>query len=173
MEDETGVANVIITPQYRGSTGYGAAFWNAIDYGGKEIDDVRAAYDYIKASLPYVDPERVGIMGWSHGGFITAHNLFREGQPFKAGAPIVPVTNLIFRLGTYSPSYAQPFASRPEIHGMPFENVDEYVKRSPVFHVQNLKVPILVHVARNDCDVDFIEVHCVLLSWLKSARARP
>ena len=148
---------VIVTPQYRGSTGYGAAFWNAIDYGGKEIDDVRAAYDYITASLPYVDPARVGIMGWSHGGFITAHNLFRDPQPFKAGAPIVPVTNLIFRLGTHAPNYAQPFASRPEVHGMPFENVDEYVKRSPVFHAANLKVPILVNVATNDCDVHFIE----------------
>jgi dipeptidyl aminopeptidase/acylaminoacyl peptidase len=148
---------VIVAPQYRGSTGYGAAFWNAIDYGGKEIDDVRAAYDYIKASLPSVDPDRVGIMGWSHGGFITAHNLFRDPQPFKAGAPIVPVTNLIFRLGTHAPNYAQPFASRPEVHGMPFENVDEYVKRSPVFHAANLKVPILVNVATNDCDVHFIE----------------
>ena len=148
---------VIVTPQYRGSIGYGAAFWNAIDYGGKEIDDVRAAYDYITASLPFVDPARVGIMGWSHGGFITAHNLVRDPQPFKAGAPIVPVTNLIFRLGTHAPNYAQPFASRPEVRGMPFENVDEYVKRSPVFHAQNLKVPILVHVATNDCDVHFIE----------------
>ena len=147
----------IVTPQYRGSTGYGADFWRAIDYGGREIDDVRASYDYIKASLPYVDPDRVGIMGWSHGGFITAHNLFRDPQPFKAGAPIVPVTNLIFRLGTHSPSYAQPFASRPEVKGMPFENVEEYVRRSPVFHAANLKVPILVHVATNDCDVHFIE----------------
>jgi dipeptidyl aminopeptidase/acylaminoacyl peptidase len=148
---------VIVTPQYRGSTGYGAAFWNAIDYGGKEIDDVASAYDFIKSSLPYVDPDRVGIMGWSHGGFITAHNLFREGQPFKAGAPIVPVTNLIFRLGTHSPSYAQPFASRPEVRGMPWENLDEYVRRSPVFQAEHLKVPILVHVATNDCDVHFIE----------------
>jgi acetyl esterase/lipase len=147
----------VVAPQYRGSTGFGADFYNAIDYGGLEIDDAESAYDYIKNNLSYVDPERVGIMGWSHGGFITAHILFRDGQPFKAGAPIVPVTNLIFRLGTHSPSYAQPFASRPEIHGMPFENLDEYVKRSPVFHVDHLKVPILVNVATNDCDVNFIE----------------
>jgi len=63
---------VVITPDYRGSNGYGAAHYNAIDYGGKELDDVMAAYDYLK-TLPYVDPDRVGIMGWSHGGFITAH----------------------------------------------------------------------------------------------------
>jgi dipeptidyl aminopeptidase/acylaminoacyl peptidase len=148
---------VVVAPQYRGSTGFGADFYNAIDYGGKEIDDAESAYDYIKNNLSYVDPDRVGIIGWSHGGFITAHILFRDGQPFKAGAPIVPVTNLIFRLGTHAPNYAQPFASRPEIHGMPFENLDEYVKRSPVFHVDHLKVPILVNVSTNDCDVNFIE----------------
>jgi dipeptidyl aminopeptidase/acylaminoacyl peptidase len=148
---------VVVAPQYRGSTGYTAEWADAIDYGGKEIDDVRSAYTFIKDSLPYVDRNRVGIMGWSHGGFITAHNLFRADNPFKAGAPIVPVTNLIFRLGTHSPSYAQPFASRPEIHGMPFENMEEYIRRSPVFQAEGLKVPILVHVATNDCDVHFVE----------------
>jgi len=50
---------VVITPDYRGSNGYGAAHYNAIDYGGKELDDVMAAYDYLK-TLPYVDPDRVG-----------------------------------------------------------------------------------------------------------------
>src|SRR5258708_8190905 len=106
-------------------------------------------------------------MGWSDGGFITAHILFRDNQPFKAGAPIVPVTNLIFRLSTHSPNYTQPFASNPDIGGMPSDKtcgpshdqpcMPEYIKRSPVFHAQNLRVPILVHVATNDCDVDFVE----------------
>jgi dipeptidyl aminopeptidase/acylaminoacyl peptidase len=158
---------VIVAPQYRGSLGYTNEFADMIDYGGKEIDDAESAYTFIKSSLPYVDPERVGIMGWSHGGFITAHILFRDNQPFKAGAPIVPVTNLIFRLSTHSPDYTQPFASNPGIGGMPSDRtcglmhdstcLPEYVKRSPVFHAGNLKVPILVHVATNDCDVDFIE----------------
>ena len=158
---------VIVAPQYRGSLGYTDAFADMIDYGGKEIDDAESAYTFIKSSLPYVDPERVGIMGWSHGGFITAHILFRDNQPFKAGAPIVPVTNLFFRLSTHTPDYTQAFASNPDIGGMPSDRTcgsthdqpcqPEYVKRSPVFHAGNLKVPILVHVATNDCDVDFIE----------------
>ena len=92
---------VIITPDYRGSTGHGAAHYNAIDYGGKELDDVQSAVEFLK-TLPYVDQDRLGIMGWSHGGFITAHLLFRGETPFKLGAAIVPVTNLIFRLGTDS-----------------------------------------------------------------------
>jgi len=147
---------VVITPEYRGSTGFGEAHYMAIDYGGKEVDDALSSVDYLK-SLTYVDTERLGIMGWSHGGFITAHILFRYESPFKAGAAIVPVTNLIFRLSDHGPGYAASFAAEEGIQGLPFEKTDEYLKRSPVFHAQNLKVPILVHVATNDCDVFFRE----------------
>ena len=148
---------VIITPDYRGSTGYGEEFYKAIDYGGKEIDDVISAVDYL-ATLPYVDTTRLGIMGWSHGGFITAHTLFRgDDQPFKSGAAIVPVTNLVFRLSYKGPGYQRSYAAQEGIQGLPFENREEYIKRSPVFHAANLKVPILVHVATNDTDVDFVE----------------
>ncbi len=157
---------VVITPDYRGSTGYGDAWYKMIDYGGKEVDDVVSAVDFLK-TLPYVDMDRLGIMGWSHGGFITAHALFRDNPPFRAGAAIVPVTNLIFRLSDHGPGYARSYSPEAGIQGLPFENKcgpqqdhscqEEYIKRSPVFHVDNLKVPILVHVATNDCDVFFRE----------------
>jgi dipeptidyl aminopeptidase/acylaminoacyl peptidase len=147
---------VVITPDYRGSTGYGAAHYEAIDYGGKEVDDAISAVDYLK-TLPYVDINRLGMMGWSHGGFITAHTLFRDEQPFKAGAAIVPVTNLVFRLSYKGPGYQESFATEEGIQGLPFEKNAEYIKRSPVFQAANLKVPILVHVATNDEDVNFVE----------------
>ncbi len=147
---------VIITPDYRGSTGHGATHYNAIDYGGKEVDDVRSAMDYLR-SLPHVDADRVGVMGWSHGGFITAHLLFRSQNPFKAGAAIVPVTNLFFRLSYKGPSYQRGFSTQEGLRGLPFEKRDEYIRRSPVFHVDSLKVPMLVHVATNDEDVNYVE----------------
>jgi dipeptidyl aminopeptidase/acylaminoacyl peptidase len=147
---------VVITPDYRGSTGHGAAHYEAIDYGGKEVDDVISAVDYLK-TLPYVDMNRLGIMGWSHGGFITAHTLFREEHPFKAGAAIVPVTNLVFRLSYKGPGYQRDYAAEEGIQGLPFEKREEYIKRSPVFHAANLKVPMLVHVATNDEDVNYVE----------------
>jgi len=147
---------VIITPDYRGSTGYGQKFRDLIDYGGKEVDDVVSAVDYLK-TLPYVDPDRLGIMGWSHGGFITAHVLFREQHPFKGGAAIVPVTNLVFRLSYKGPGYQRQYATQPGLLGLPFEKRDEYIKRSPLYHVESLKVPILVHVATNDEDVNYVE----------------
>lgn len=147
---------VVITPDYRGSTGHGAAHYEAIDYGGKEVDDAISAVDFL-ATLPYVDMDRLGIMGWSHGGFITAHTLFRDEHPFKAGAAIVPVTNLVFRLSYKGPPYQRNYATEEGIGGLPFEKRAEYIRRSPVFHASNLKVPMLVHVATNDEDVNFVE----------------
>ena len=103
----------------------------------------------------------------SHGGLIAADVLFQDHNPFAAGAAMVPVTNLVFRLSDHGPDYARDFAAEEGFQGLPFENncgpshdrpcIDLYVDRSPVFHVQNLKVPMLVHVTTNDCDVFFRE----------------
>jgi dienelactone hydrolase len=147
---------VIIAPEYRGSTGYGEAHHMAIDYGGKEVDDVMSAHAYLQ-TLPYVDPDRVGMMGWSHGGYITLLSLFRDTHPFKAGAAIVPVTNLVFRLSYKGPGYQRQFSTQKEILGLPFEKRDLYIARSPLYHVDKLQVPLLVHVATNDEDVNFVE----------------
>jgi dipeptidyl aminopeptidase/acylaminoacyl peptidase len=148
---------VIIAPDYRGSTGHGEAHHRAIDYGGREVDDVASAVDVLKA-MPEVDPGRIGIMGWSHGGLITALLLFRGAStPFVAGAAMVPVTNLLFRLSYKGPSYQRSFATQSGLQGLPFENRAEYIRRSPYYHVDSLRVPMLVHVASNDTDVNFEE----------------
>jgi dipeptidyl aminopeptidase/acylaminoacyl peptidase len=112
--------------------------------------------DYLR-TLPHVDPARIGIIGWSHGGFIAAHALFRNRQPFRSGSAIVPVTNLVFRLSYKGPAYQRQFAAQTGIQGLPFERRAEYIRRSPVYFVDNLRVPMLVHVATNDDDVDFVE----------------
>jgi len=147
---------VVIAPDYRGSTGYGEAYHKEIDYGGYEVDDVISAAGYL-ATLPHVDPARIGIMGWSHGGYITLLSIFREKHPFAAGAAIVPVTNLIFRLSLKGPSYQWDFATQKRIQGLPFEKPEIYIERSPLYHVDKLQVPVLVHVATNDLDVNYVE----------------
>lgn len=148
---------VVVAPEYRGSTGYGAAHHNAIDYGGKELDDVEDAYDFL-LKRSEVDPTRIGLMGWSHGGFITALLMMRgERTKFVAGAAIVPVTNLIFRLSFKGPGYQRSFSTQRELSGLPFEQRAEYVKRSPYYHVDSLSRPLLVHIASNDEDVNFEE----------------
>ena len=147
---------VVICPEYRGSSGYGQQHHNAIDYGGYEIDDVMSAVEYLKA-LRHVDPDRVGIMGWSHGGYIALFSVFREATPFRAAAAMVPVTNLVFRLSYKGPAYQRLFATQRRIGGLPFEKRDVYVERSPLYHVDKLRTPLLVHVATNDTDVDYVE----------------
>ena len=152
---------VIIAPEYRGSTGYGEALHMAIDYGGYEIDDVLSAADYLK-TLSHVNPDRLGIMGWSHGGFISLHSVFREKHPFKAAVAMVPVTNLFFRLSYKGPGYQRSFATQQRILGLPFEKREIYKERSPIYHVDKLQVPLLVHVATNDEDVNFEEAEQII-----------
>lgn len=150
---------VVVAPEYRGSTGYGQAHYDSIDYGGYEVEDVLSAVDFIKATLPHVDPERLGMIGWSHGGFITLHSIFREQHTFQCAAAMVPVTNLTFRLSYKGPGYASYYSAQPRIGGLPHERGarDVYIERSPVYHVDRLEIPLIVHVAENDRDVNFVE----------------
>lgn len=148
---------VVIAPEYRGSTGYGEAHHRAIDYGGKEVDDVVSAFDYL-VTRPEIDSTRIAVMGWSHGGHITSLILMRNAPTrFAAGVAIVPTTNLVFRLSYKGPNYQRSFATQEGLRGLPFEQRAEYVRRSPYYHVDSLKRPILVHVATNDTDADFVE----------------
>ena len=147
---------VLITPEYRGSTGFGEVHYRAQDYGGYEVVDCISALDFLKTQ-PYVDMGRVGMMGWSHGGYITMLNATTPGHGLKAAASLVPVTDLFFRLSLKGPGYIQNFAAMTRMGGMPFEKVDEYIKRSPVYQVEKLDIPMLVHVSTNDLDVNFVE----------------
>ena len=70
---------------------------------------------------------------------------------------MVPVTNLVFRLSFKGPRYQHTFATQSRIRALPFEKPDLYIERSPLYHVDKLKVPLLVHVATNDTDVNFVE----------------
>ena len=98
IREATSRGYVVIAPEYRGGIGYGKAFYDAIDYGGREVDDVVTAVSVLTTGYPHVDPARIGVIGWSHGGMITLLSITRNQTMFKAAAAIVPVTNLFQRL---------------------------------------------------------------------------
>ena len=159
IREATARGFVVIAPEYRGSIGYGERFYNAIDYGGAEVDDVVAAVDALRTRYPEVDCHRIGIIGWSHGGMISMLSVFRHPGLFRSAAAIVPVTNLIERverkgiekqLALIDPAH-RVFGAGPESHP------DIYRERSPLFQVDKLRIPLLVHVAKNDQDVEFEE----------------
>lgn len=148
---------VIVAPEYRGSTGYGKEFYDLIDYGGKEVDDVLAARDYLREMIPYVDLGRLGIIGWSHGGFITLHSIFRRPEFFRAAVAHVPVADLTARMQTHSQSYQDLFVAQAAYGGSYLEKPRPYIERSPTAHARELKTPLLVHAASNDDDVFIVE----------------
>jgi dipeptidyl aminopeptidase/acylaminoacyl peptidase len=158
IREATAQGFVVIAPEYRGSIGYGRAFYDAIDYGGAEVDDVVAAAAVVAARYPAVDPSRTGIIGWSHGGLIALLAVSRYPAVFSATAAIVPVTNLFHRLARKGVEQ-QRRAIDPQnrFGGSPSEKPQAYRDRSPLFHVDRLQIPVLVHVADNDEDVEIDE----------------
>jgi dipeptidyl aminopeptidase/acylaminoacyl peptidase len=148
---------VVLAPEYRGSTGYGRAFREAIDYGGLEVDDVVAGLDWAVSELPYVDGKRAAIAGWSHGGLIALLAVTQHPEKFRAAYAGVPVTDLVARLGYADPSYAALFSAQHHVGKKVVEDVDEYRRRSPVFWASKLKTPLLIHATTNDRDVNVLE----------------
>jgi acetyl esterase/lipase len=80
----------VIAPDYRGSSGYGSDFWRQIDYGGLEVEDVHAARQWMLERYRELDPARVGIIGWSHGGLIALLAVFAHPDDYQACYAGVP-----------------------------------------------------------------------------------
>ena len=156
---------VIVAPEYRGSTGYGGYFYDQIDYGGAEIDDTYSARNWAVENLP-VNPAKVGILGWSHGGYHTLLNILTWPKAYQAAYAGVPVADLIARMGYKSDGYR---AIYEDFIGKSAENnVAEYKKRSPYAHAAKLETPLLIHTTTNDEDVNVLEVEH-LIDSLKAA----
>lgn len=149
---------IVVAPEYRGSTGYGKSFYEQIDYGGLEVEDNNACRDYVVENYDFVDSERVGIMGWSHGGLIALMDIFNHPEDYKVAFAGVPVSDLVARMGYYEDDYRELFSASYHIGKTVNQDVAEYRKRSPVNHVQKLKTPSLIHTNTNDDDVNVLEV---------------
>jgi dipeptidyl aminopeptidase/acylaminoacyl peptidase len=159
---------IIIAPEYRGSTGYGRGHYEAIDYGGKEVEDCIAGRDYLVDFVPEVNPQKIGIIGWSHGGFITLHAIFRQPEKFKVAVEVVGVADLVERMGYKTDSYRRTFAEQKGFGGTANQKLEVYLDRSPYFHASKLQTPLLIHAADNDDDVNIIETRR-LIDALKAA----
>jgi len=149
---------VVVAPEYRGSTGYGQGHWESIDYGGREVGDCLAARDWAVANHPRVDADRVGILGWSHGGLIALMSIFDHPDSYACAFAGVPVSNLVMRMGYLGPDYQAYYDADHHIGQTPEQNLDEYKRRSPVYNVDKLSKPVRIHTNPHDEDVNVIEV---------------
>ncbi len=159
---------VVLAPEYRGSTGYGKGYREAIDYGGLEVDDCVAARDWAVETMPFADGGRAGILGWSHGGLIALMAVFDHPDKFAAAYAGVPVSDLLARMGYADDEYRELFSAPHHIGKTAGEAVDEYRRRSPAWNAAKLKTPLLVHTTTNDRDVHVVEVEH-LIAQLEAA----
>jgi len=156
---------VVTAAEYRGSTGYGSAMYNRIDYGGLEVQDVDASRQFMIDNYSIVDKERVGIIGWSHGGYIALFNIFEYPENYKVAFTGVPVSDLIARMGYKNQEYRDLFSGQAAIGKPADQNVAEYRKRSPAWQVGKYRnTPLLIHTNTNDEDVNVLEVEHLIKS---------
>ena len=121
---------VIFKLDNRGSANRSARFKRALDrrMGTVEVDDQLVGANFLK-TLPYVDPDRLGVMGWSYGGFMTLMLMTAENTPFKAGAAGAPPTEW----GLYDTHYTEQFMGKPD------ENKDGYARSDVLGRLDRLK----------------------------------
>jgi dipeptidyl aminopeptidase/acylaminoacyl peptidase len=130
---------VILYTNPRGSTGYGNKFTNEIKnaYPGKDFDDLMAGVDTV-IGRGYVDPKNMFVYGCSGGGVLTAWTVGHTDR-FTAAASLCPVINWMSFVGTtdgagWYENFEKPF----------WEDPSEYLKRSPIMYVGNVKTPTLL-----------------------------
>ncbi|MFA8435188.1 MAG: alpha/beta hydrolase family protein [Marinifilaceae bacterium] len=156
---------IVVAAEYRGSTGYGKGHYEKIDYGGLEVEDVYASRNYMIENYEFVDKDRVGIMGWSHGGMITLLNLFEHPKDFKVGFAGVPVSDLIARMGYHKQDYRDLYEADYHIGKSAYDNIAEYRRRSPAWNTHKFQnTPLLIHTNTIDDDVNVVEVEHLIKS---------
>lgn len=139
----------ILRPNPRGSSGYGTEFRraNLKDWGGADFQDLMTGVDKV-IEMGVADPERLGVMGWSYGGFMTTW-IVTQTKRFKAASAGAPVTNLMSFNGT-----ADIPAFVPDYFGGQFwEALDLYQKHSPIFNVKGVTTPTMIQHGEADVRV--------------------
>jgi dipeptidyl aminopeptidase/acylaminoacyl peptidase len=138
---------VVLSPNVRGSTGYGYDFMvvNRYDWGGGDFKDVMAGADWL-VRQGLADPTRLGIGGWSYGGYMAAWAVTQTTR-FRASVSGAPMTDLASEFGTESPgvNIGDTWAL-----GTPYENLPLFASRSPVTFVKRVKTPTLLLCGEND-----------------------
>jgi dipeptidyl-peptidase-4 len=126
---------IVVCVDGRGTGGRGAEFRKCTygNLGGPEVQDQIEAAKYA-ATLPYVDPQRIGIFGWSYGGFMALNCILKGADVFKMAIAVAPVTSWRFYDSIYTEIY----------NGLPQDNPKGYDDNSPINFAENLKGKLLI-----------------------------
>lgn len=138
-------------PNYRGSTGRGVEFskLGQNDYAGKEFDDLVDGKNHL-VEMGLVDAKKVGITGGSYGGFASAWGATALTEHFAASVMFVGISDNISKFGTTDIA--------KEMHAVharsyPWEKWQWYLERSPIYHAEKARTPILIMHGKEDTRV--------------------
>jgi dipeptidyl-peptidase-4 len=152
---------VIFALDNRGSYNRGHAFETPVYHhlGKVELEDQVTGVNYLK-SQPYVDGSRIGIWGWSYGGFMTLDAMFNAADVFKTGVAVAPVSD--WRL--YDTIYTERYMGRPQ------ENEEGYKQASPGNDSAKLKGQLMLAHGTGDDNVHFANTTEVLNQMIDNSR---
>ncbi len=130
---------LVLCPNIRGSTGYGHEFveMNQADWGGADFKDLMAGVDWL-IKRGDADRGRLGIGGWSYGGYMAAWAITQTTR-FKAAVAGAPMSDLASEFGTEDDSAEDEWS-----YGLPYENLANFQKSSPITFVKNARTPTLI-----------------------------
>lgn len=135
----------VLRPNIRGSDGYGAEFRkaNTGDMGGNDYKDLISGVEYV-IEKGFIDKEKMGIMGWSYGGYLAAWAI-TQTDIFKAAVVGAGITDFVSYQGTTDTQLL--FSGY--LGGQIWEE-DLYIERSPIFNIEGVKTPVLILHGKND-----------------------
>ncbi|MGD2109945.1 MAG: S9 family peptidase [Phycisphaerae bacterium] len=136
----------LLSPNYRGSTGYGDKFMT--DLIGREndieVEDILKGVDAM-VERGIADPDRLAVMGWSNGGYLT-NCVITKTDRFKAASSGAGVLDMVIQWGTEdTPGHVVNY-----MEGLPWSGPDAYRAGSPIYNLDKVKTPTLIHVGAND-----------------------
>jgi dipeptidyl aminopeptidase/acylaminoacyl peptidase len=136
----------VFMPNPRGSSGYGKAFLraNLQDWGYGDFQDIMTGLDHL-ASQGLADPDRLGLMGWSYGGYMTSWAITQTDR-FKAASVGAGLPNLYSMHGNTD----IPDALVDYFGGTPWQQKEQYQRSSAMYHAENIKTPTLIQHGEKD-----------------------
>ena len=165
---QAGAGYAVLYTNPRGSQGYGEAFTRAVvgDWGGGDAADVQAGLDEALRRFDWIDPERLGLLGGSYGGFMTSW-IVGHSHRFRAACSERAVNSHVTMFGTSDIGY---LFNAVELGGVrPWEDMAKYLERSPLTYAKDITTPLLILHSEDDLRCPISEAEQLFMA-LKTLR---